>query len=112
VGSDQGAQPGRQGRHGRVPDQCAHRPDRSQRQASAAGRSWSGTNFVNGGKQTGYQASLIWLPTDYVKFLAQYTRAHVEGGSAATGTFVSSRSAYPGPSYNVDQFGLRAQLDF
>jgi phosphate-selective porin OprO/OprP len=73
----------------------------------------AGTNFVNGGKQTGYQASLIWLPTDYVKFLAQYTRAHVEGGSAATGTFVSSTvPAIQDRSYNVDQFGLRAQLDF
>lgn len=72
-----------------------------------------GTNFVNGGKQTGYQASLIWLPTDYVKFLAQYTRAHVEGGSAATGTFVSSTvPPIQDRSYNVDQFGLRAQLDF
>lgn len=83
--------------------------------------SGAGINYVNGGKQTGYQASLIWLPTDYVKFLLQYTRAHIEGGSpaaavaanATSGQFVSSTTpAAQDRSFNVDQFGLRAQLDF
>jgi phosphate-selective porin OprO/OprP len=72
----------------------------------------AGTNFINGGKQTGYQASLIWLPTDYVKFLAQYSRVHVQGGSAAIAPFTTSTAAIQDRSYDADQFGLRAQLDF
>jgi phosphate-selective porin OprO/OprP len=81
--------------------------------SGAAVYSGSGANFVNGGKQTGYQASLIWLPTDFVKLLAQYSRIHIEGGSAATGAFVSSTvPAIQDRAYDVDQFGVRAQIDF
>jgi phosphate-selective porin OprO and OprP len=78
----------------------------------ATGPLVSGTTYVNGGKMAGYQASLIWLPTDYVKFLLQYTRAHVEGGAAAVAPFTTSTQPFFDRPYNVDQVGLRAQLDF
>ena len=38
-------------------------------------------NYVNGGRQIGYLASLIWQPIDYVRFTFQYTRGDVKGGS-------------------------------
>jgi phosphate-selective porin OprO/OprP len=44
-------------------------------------------NYINGGKQIGYEASLIWLPTDYVKFMAQYAHINLTGGPAATAAF-------------------------
>jgi phosphate-selective porin OprO/OprP len=36
--------------------------------------------YVNGGKQLALQASLIWNPTDYVRFMAQYAHINVTGG--------------------------------
>ena len=36
--------------------------------------------YVNGGKQIAYQASGIWNPTDYVRFMAQYSHINVTGG--------------------------------
>jgi len=78
----------------------------------APGNIVSGTTYVNGGKMTGYQASLIWFPTDYVKFMLQYSRAHVEGGTAAVAPFTTSTKPFFDRPYNIDQAGLRAQLDF
>jgi phosphate-selective porin OprO/OprP len=78
----------------------------------APGAIASGTTYVNGGKMTGYQASLIWLPIDYIKFMLQYSHAHVEGGIGATTPFTTSTTAFFDRPYNVDQAGLRAQLDF
>jgi len=70
-------------------------------------------NYVNGGKLIGYQGSLIWLPTDYVKFLLGSTRALtsrvVQRRSHRSPT--SPQACFERP-YNVDQVGLRAQLDF
>jgi len=79
--------------------------------------------YVNGGKQLGYQASLIWNPIDYVRFMAQYGHIDVTGGPRA-----SVATAGPPPTlgifpigtttpanqrkYGVDTFAMRAQVDF
>ena len=79
--------------------------------------------YVNGGKQLGYQASLIWNPTDYLRFMAQYGHLDVTGGprgSVATlgppptlGIFpVGTTTPADKRKYGVDTFGVRAQVDF
>ncbi len=60
--------------------------------------------YVNGGKQLGLQTSIIWNPTDYVRFMAQYGRVHVKGGPRVT--------AATGPTFNADTAAVRAQFDF
>ncbi len=69
-------------------------------------------NYANGGKQLGYQASLIWLPTDYVKFMAQYGHINVTGGPAATAAFSTVQPLFYNNKYSSDAFTMRAQLDF
>ncbi len=71
--------------------------------------------FVNGGTQTGYGLSLIWLPVDHVKFAAQYTYVDVtdisrgEGGRGIGGRI---GSAGADASANAHVLGLRAQIDW
>lgn len=70
--------------------------------------------YVNGGASTGYQASLIWLPMDYVKFMLQYAHVDIAGGPSAR---AFSGFATPLPSgfqhgYGIDSVALRTQLDF
>ena len=79
--------------------------------ATGAGPEIAAPWFVNGGKQTGYAMSVIWAPIDYVRFTAQYARAHVEGGPRAA-TVVPGTKPILDRSYNVDMFGVRAQVDF
>ena len=69
-------------------------------------------NFVNGGKQTGYELSVIWNPMDYIRFMAQYARAHVEGGPRAATVNPTSTRPVNQRTYDVDTFGVRAQVDF
>ena len=79
-------------------------------QASAYANS---SNYINGGKQTGYEASLIWLPTDYVKFVAQYSRTHVQGGPLAVSALTDpTLTTNLEQTFNVDTMVVRAQLDF
>lgn len=68
-------------------------------------------NLVNGGTQTGYLLSLVWQPIDYVRFMAQYTRADVEGGPRAA-TIVPGPAPVPNRDYDLDVWGLRAQFEF
>jgi phosphate-selective porin OprO and OprP len=68
--------------------------------------------YVNGGRQTGYQFSVIWNPIDYIRFLAQYSRAHVNGGPRAATVDPTGPAFVLDKSYNVDQFGVRAQVEF
>ncbi len=72
----------------------------------------SSLNYVNGGKQTGYGVSLVWLPMDYVKFAAQLTHVRVTGGPAALTPFSTSTSAFNFKDYATDVFAMRAQVDF
>ena len=85
--------------------------------------SFSAPFYVNGGKQVGYQASLIWNPMDYVRFMAQYGHIDVTGGPRATvatlgppplpGIFpVGTTTPANRRKYGVDTFAVRAQVDF
>jgi phosphate-selective porin OprO/OprP len=60
--------------------------------------------YVNGGKQLGLQASLIWLPTDYLRFMAQYGHVRVDDGPRV--------NAATGSSFSSDTAAVRAQIDF
>ena len=79
--------------------------------------------FVNGGKQLGLEASLIWNPIDYIRFMAQYGHMGVTGGprgSVATlgppptlGIFpIGTTTPADKRKYGVDIFTVRAQVDF
>lgn len=77
-----------------------------------AGTTLAAPNFVNGGKQTGYQLSVIWNPMDYIRFMAQYAHTDVEGGPRAAALNPTSTQPINQRSYNNDSFAVRAQLEF
>ncbi len=79
--------------------------------AGTPATSFAAPNFVNGGTQTGYLFSLVWQPIDYVRFLAQYTRADIEGGPRAA-TTVGGPAPVPDRDYDLDVWALRAQFEF
>jgi phosphate-selective porin OprO/OprP len=70
--------------------------------------------YVNGGKQVAYQGSLVWNPTDYLRFLAQYSHMDVTGGPRAVSPLFDPLDTTPlnKRKYSVDQMGVRAQVDF
>jgi phosphate-selective porin OprO/OprP len=59
---------------------------------------------VVGGTQNGVQASLIWIPIDYVRFLFNYARLSYDDAAIP--------AAGGDRDYSVDVFGARAQIDF
>ncbi|MFN3389926.1 MAG: OprO/OprP family phosphate-selective porin [Allosphingosinicella sp.] len=59
---------------------------------------------VVGGRQSGYQASLVWIPQNHVRFLLNYGRMQYEQAPIA--------AAGGDLDYGVDVFGARAQVDF
>lgn len=59
---------------------------------------------IIGGKQNGYQVSLVWTPTDYTRFMASYGRMNY--GNAVYPAAGGDRD------YGVDALGVRAQVDF
>lgn len=59
---------------------------------------------IIGGRQRIYSASLIWVPTDYTRFILDYGHV-VLRDSPVTG-------AAGDADYNADTVGLRAQFDF
>lgn len=69
-------------------------------------------NFVNGGTQTGYLASLIWQPIDYVRFTAQYTYGVVKGGPRSATVVPVSTESVVKRDYNFSAAMLRAAFDF
>jgi phosphate-selective porin OprO and OprP len=58
---------------------------------------------ITGGKQTTYGLSLIWVPIDYVRVIANYGHLELKDSAILAGT---SRN------YSLDTAGIRAQLDF
>jgi phosphate-selective porin OprO/OprP len=58
---------------------------------------------VNGGKQDGYMASLIWNPVDYIRFLVNYGHLSYKDAAIIAG---ASRD------YAVDVVAMRAQFNF
>jgi phosphate-selective porin OprO/OprP len=71
-------------------------------------------NYINGGKQLGYQLSLIWNPMDYLRFMAQYGHVDVTGGPHAISPLFSALDTTPinQRDYKVDTAAVRAQLEF
>lgn len=59
---------------------------------------------IAGGKQQGYEASLIWIPQDHVRFLLNYGRLRYDDAAIA--------AAGGDRDYSIDVFGARAQVDF
>lgn len=59
---------------------------------------------IVGGTQDGLQASLVWKPTDYTLFAVNYGIMQYDDAIYAL--------ADGDRSYNVDAFGVRAQIDF
>ncbi len=58
---------------------------------------------IVGGKQQVYGLSLVWIPTEYVRFIANYGHLKLENAAVlATGS----------GNYSADTIGLRAQIDF
>jgi phosphate-selective porin OprO and OprP len=58
---------------------------------------------IIGGKQSTYGLSLMWVPIDYVRFIANYGHIDLTDSPILAGT----RN-----DYGVDSLGLRAQVDF
>lgn len=71
-----------------------------------------GTSAARGGKQTGYLASLVWQPIDYVRVTAQYAHADIEGGPFASVAEAESSDPVNERSYGVDSFAMRFAYDF
>jgi phosphate-selective porin OprO/OprP len=61
----------------------------------------SGT--IIGGRQQVAAASVVWMPTDYFRFLLNYGHLWLNDAAAAAGSATS---------YGADTIGLRAQFDF
>ncbi|WP_120078467.1 OprO/OprP family phosphate-selective porin [Aurantiacibacter odishensis] len=59
---------------------------------------------IVGGTQNGYMASLVWVPTDYTRFLINYARLDYNDAVHA--------AAGGDRDYSVDVLGMRAQIDF
>lgn len=81
------------------------------------GTTLAAPDYVNGGTQRAYEESVIWIPTDYLRFIAQYGHLDVSGGprvvAASPGLF-PLRTTIPvnRRSFGVDTGAIRAQLDF
>ncbi|MGQ0660641.1 OprO/OprP family phosphate-selective porin [Sphingosinicella sp.] len=59
---------------------------------------------IVGGIQNGLQLGLTWIPTDYVRFLANYARLSYDDAAIPAGGMRRD--------YAVDVIGVRAQVDF
>lgn len=71
-----------------------------------------GTSASRGGSQTGYLASLIWQPIDYVRITAQYARANIEGGPFAAAVDPNAVEVVQKREYQVDTMAMRFAFDF
>lgn len=71
-----------------------------------------GTSTARGGTQTGYLASIVWQPIDYVRITAQYAHSEVEGGPFASTVKPTSTAPVNKRSYGIDTFGMRFAYDF
>ena len=68
--------------------------------------------YVNGGKQLGYQASVIWNPMDYLRFMAQVGRTDITGGPRASAIDPTSTDPVNQRKYHSTSAAVRAQLEF
>ena len=58
---------------------------------------------IVGGSQQAAGLSAVWIPTEYIRFLVNYGHLWIEDAAVLAGT---------DPAYQVDTFGMRAQIDF
>ena len=58
---------------------------------------------IVGGTQQAALLSAIWIPTEYVRFLLNYGHLWIDDAAVLAGA---------DPDYQVDTFGMRAQIDF
>lgn len=58
---------------------------------------------VIGGRQQVAGASILWIPTDYVRFILNYGHLWIDDAAVPAGT---------AKNYSADSLGLRAQFDF
>lgn len=68
--------------------------------------------YINGGRQIAYQASAIWNPIDYIRFLLQYSHLGVQGGPSAAVVVPVSTDPVNRRDYGADLIALRAQVEF
>ncbi|HEX8512051.1 MAG TPA: porin [Allosphingosinicella sp.] len=59
---------------------------------------------ITGGRQRGYEASLVWIAQDHVRFLLNYGHLRYEDSAIA--------AAGGDRDYGINVFGARAQVDF
>jgi len=78
----------------------------------ATGAFTASSNLSRGGKQTGYQLGMTWIPQDYVRFILQYIHTEVEGGPFAALAKPASTKPIDQRTYGVDSVAVRAQFDF
>lgn len=76
------------------------------------GVSTTSNSLTRGGKQTGYLASLIWIPEDYFRVLINYAHAQIEGGPQAGVVKPASTKPLDQRKYSVDTVAARVQVDF
>jgi phosphate-selective porin OprO/OprP len=58
---------------------------------------------IVGGTQQAAGLSAVWIPTEYIRFLVNYGHLWIEDAAVLAGL---------DPDYQVDTFGMRAQVDF
>ena len=69
-------------------------------------------DLVDGGRQDGYLAALVWQPTDYVRFTLQYAHGVVAGGPLQAIVNPNSPKPTSDRSFEFDMAALRAAWDF
>ena len=69
-------------------------------------------NLARGGTQTGFLASLIWLPEDYIRFMLQFAHTRVRGGPFAATVRPTSTDPLDERAYGANSVAARAQVDF
>ncbi len=67
---------------------------------------------ARGGTQLGLLFGATWIPTDYVRILANYIHTKVNGGPFAAAANPTSTEPVNKRSYSTDAFAIRAQVDF
>jgi len=82
------------------------------RDRPAGGAGTGARDFINGGRQLGYQLSLIWNPIDYIRLQAQYARASFAGGPLAGTVAPASSVPLDRRAFGVDSVAVRAQVEF
>ena len=60
----------------------------------------------------GYQASVIWNPMDYLRFMAQVGRTDITGGPRTATVDPTSTEPLNERKYHNNQAALRAQVEF